>query len=448
MKYNPPERLGELKESELGLVPTSWTVRKLSETSIDIIDGDRGVNYPKQGEFKKKGYCLFLSAKNVTEDGFDFSDNIFISREGDERLNKGKLQRHDIVITTRGTVGNVGKYGYDIAYDNVRINSGMVIIRNKSNEFNSNFLYWLLRSRIIKQQFNAIVSGSAQPQLPIRDLKYVNLPIPSIKEQYFIATILDSLSSKMKLTKDMNRTLESIAQTLFKHWFIDFEFPDENGQPYKSSGGEMVDSELGDIPNGWSFNHLKDLGQIVCGKTPSTKVYDHFGEDYPFIKIPDMRGQVFTEITETRLSQKGSNLMRRKKLPPMSVCVSCIATPGLVTLTSVESYTNQQINSIICKDTVNPYYVYFQMKAKRNEIFAKGSSGTATLNLNTGEFSKIQILIPSQNVMEKFHRLIQTMFNRILSNQRESYTLTEIRGQILPKLISGKIRVPLEGTNV
>ncbi|MCL4322921.1 MAG: restriction endonuclease subunit S [Candidatus Thermoplasmatota archaeon] len=314
------------------------------------------------------------------------------------------------------------------------------------NEIDPDFLYYSITTERYTNYLSGIAetSTTAYPSITSEVIAESFIHCPPLEEQHSISKILSDLDSKIELNQQMNKTLEAMAQTLFKHWFIDFEFPDESGQPYKSSGGEMVDSEIDKIPIGWSVNQVKDLGQIVCGKTPSTKISDHFGEDYPFIKIPDMRGLLFTEKTETKLSKKGSNLILNKKLPPMSVCVSCIATPGLVTLTSIESYTNQQINSIICKDTVSPYYVYFQMKAKRNEILAKGSSGTATLNLNTGDFSNIWVLIPSQNVMENFHRLVQPMFNQILSNQREFYTLTEIRDQILPRLISGKIRIPME----
>lgn len=357
------------------------------------------------------------------------------------------LKRDDVLISTvRPNLKH-----YCIIRDELQCtiaSTGFAVLSPKNVD--PGFLFYSVITDIFTNYLSAIAetSTTAYPSITASVISESKIPYPQIPEQKAIANILSNLDKKIGLNQQMNQTLESIAQTIFKHWFIDFEFPDENGQPYKSSGGEMVDSELEEIPKGWNFNQLKDIGHIVCGKTPSTKIFDYFGEDYPFIKIPDMRGQIFTEKTDTRLSQKGSKLLSNKKLSPLSVCVSCIATPGLVSLTSIESYTNQQINSIICNGDVSPYYVYFQMKAKRNEIFAKGSSGTATLNLNTGEFSKIQVLLPSHNVMDRFHRIVQPMFDRILSNQRGSDSLTEIRNLLIPRLITGRIRVPLEDIDV
>ena len=110
----------------------------------DIIDGDRGKNYPKQNEFLNQGYCLFLNAGNVTSDGFSFEENVFVSEEKDNLLRKGKLQRGDIVYTTRGTVGNAAFYSATVPFDNIRINSGMVILRCHENIVDKKYLYQIL----------------------------------------------------------------------------------------------------------------------------------------------------------------------------------------------------------------------------------------------------------------------------------------------------------------
>lgn len=165
-------------EFENGL-PIDWKVIKLDDI-LQIIDGDRGMNYPKQNEFMPDGYCLFLNAGNVTINGFDFSNNNFISKENDLKLRKGKLIRNDIVVTTRGTIGNIAYYNKYVPYTNIRINSGMVIIREKIHEVNSIFLYHLLKSYSVKKAFEQYSSGSAQPQLPIKDMKRVKVILPTI----------------------------------------------------------------------------------------------------------------------------------------------------------------------------------------------------------------------------------------------------------------------------
>ncbi|TXT23556.1 MAG: type I restriction enzyme S subunit [Gallionellaceae bacterium] len=163
-----------------------------AEAPFEIIDGDRGKNYPKQDEFHGSGHCLFLSATNVTKSGFDFSTCQFIDEKKDAALNKGKLQREDIVLTTRGTIGNTAYFNDAVAFDHLRINSGMVILRCDRNKLLPAFLYHFLRSPSFYSQANGLRSGVAQPQLPIRDMRQVRLPLPSLPEQCRIAGILSA----------------------------------------------------------------------------------------------------------------------------------------------------------------------------------------------------------------------------------------------------------------
>ncbi len=144
----------------------------------EFIDGDRGKNYPTFDEFRKEGYCLFLNASNVTANGFNFDTCQFISQEKDEAMNKGHLSRGDIVLTSRGTIGNVAYYNNYIKYPNVRINSGMLIIRPKEERYKPVFLYTLLKSSYMKSAIEELQSGSAQPQLPIKDLQKAKFKVP------------------------------------------------------------------------------------------------------------------------------------------------------------------------------------------------------------------------------------------------------------------------------
>ena len=154
----------------------NWIKLKLSSAPLEILDGDRGKNYPKQNELSETGDCLFLSARNVTSNGFSFTDTSFISYEKDRLLGKGKLIRNDIILTTRGTVGNVAFYSTKIPFDDIRINSGMVIIRPNVREMTPEFTYYLFIS--LEEEFEIFGSGSAQPQLPIRDLEQISFFSP------------------------------------------------------------------------------------------------------------------------------------------------------------------------------------------------------------------------------------------------------------------------------
>ena len=145
---------------------------------VDFIDGDRGKNYPTFDEFAPTGYCLFLNASNVTSTGFNFDTCMFVTEEKDKSMNKGHLSLYDIVLTSRGTLGNVALYDRHIRYENMRINSGMIIIRPKTNQFSPYFIYALLKSSYMKAAIERFRSGSAQPQLPIKDLQKISFEIP------------------------------------------------------------------------------------------------------------------------------------------------------------------------------------------------------------------------------------------------------------------------------
>jgi len=158
-------------------LPEGWEAVRFG-TLVEIIDGDRGVNYPKQDEFFNEGYCLFLNAGNVTKSGFNFENNAFITENKDGLLRKGKLVRNDIILTTRGTVGNVAYYSKHIPYGVMRINSGMVILRD-SGEVSPEFLYIMLRNDAIQKMIDLFSSGSAQPQLPIKDMRKLKIIKPT-----------------------------------------------------------------------------------------------------------------------------------------------------------------------------------------------------------------------------------------------------------------------------
>ena len=175
-------------------LPAGWKTNTINDLPLKIIDGDRGKNYPKQSDFTTSGHCVFLNIKNVTTSGFDFTNVMFITESKDNQLRNGKLNRGDIVLTTRGTLGNTAYYGDIVDYHNLRINSGMVIIRVDSNQINQNFLCYFIKSVYFSEQVNKFKTGSAQPQLPINILNRFVVIIPNtIEEQNQIVTKIEKL---------------------------------------------------------------------------------------------------------------------------------------------------------------------------------------------------------------------------------------------------------------
>ena len=185
---------------------------------FEIEDGDRGNNYPKKEELLEKGDCLFLSAKNVTEDGFVFKENVFISQDKDKKLRTGKLKRHDFVMMTRGTIGNIAYYAPDIPYDNIRINSGMVIIRIKQG-FEPLYFLQAMRSDNVKFQINNLITGAAVPQLPIHLIKKISLKLADNTKQKEFAEKVEQINDSIIAQQEELEQFETLFQSLLQEAF-------------------------------------------------------------------------------------------------------------------------------------------------------------------------------------------------------------------------------------
>lgn len=329
-------------------------------------------------------------------------------------------------ILTIGRSGNVGKpYFYEEAWAH---NTTLYVDDFKGND--PKFLYYLCQT----MPFANFGGGSAVPTLNRNHIHPLETKIPvKVEDQRRIASILSSLDRKIELNNKINADLEEMAQAIFKNWFVDFE-------PFKN--GKFVDSELGMIPEGWKVGCLGDMGAVVCGKTPSKANSNYYGGDIPFIKIPDMHGNVFVENSEDRLTEEGSLSQIKKLIPPYSLMVSCIATVGLVSINTKPSHTNQQINTVIPHNKSALFYLYQHIK--NNEEFLKnmGRGGTTTLNVNTKSFSNIRLLIPSEIALDQFHGIVEGLFKKIELNMHESRTLSLLRDTLLPRLMSGELEVP------
>ncbi|HDO7520804.1 TPA: restriction endonuclease subunit S [Escherichia coli] len=322
--------------------------------------------------------------------------------------NKALINEQGIIIGRKGTVGKAYlTYGpfwcIDTAY---------YILPNPS-KYDFVFLFYLLKTLGLEE----LNEDSAVPGLN-RDTAYSQeILLPSLPEQKAIASVLSSLDDKIDLLHRQNKTLESMAETLFRQWFI------EDAQIH------------------WTEKKLSSFGSIICGKTPSKKNSLYFGNDVPFLKIPDMHGKVFVFKSTDNLSFAGEHSQSKKTIPPGSICVSCIATVGLVCITDVSMQTNQQINSIIPNKEYYKYFLYLLMKSMGDELNNLASGGTATLNLNTGDFSNITFLSPSENELKIFHQSISSLFDKLKFNSKQINIIENLRDTLLPKLMSGEVQV-------
>lgn len=382
-------------------------------------------------EAYKGGDYHLIRSQNVLDFAFSKDGLASINDEQANKLKNVEIIQGDVLLNITGdSVARCCIVPSEILP--ARVNQHVAIIRPRKEELDNHYLLYYLQH--YKRQLLQIASaGATRNAITKAMIENLILPCPkSLDDQRRIASILSSLDRKIELNNKINANLEEMAQAIFKNWFVDFE-------PFKD--GKFVDSELGMIPEGWKVGCLGDMGAVVCGKTPSKSNSNYYGGDIPFIKIPDMHGNVFVESSEDRLTELGSLSQIKKLIPPYSLMVSCIATVGLVSINTKPSHTNQQINTVIPHNKSALFYLYQYIKNNEELLKNMGRGGTTTLNVNTRSFSNIRLLIPSEIALEQFHRVVEGLFKKIELNLHESRTLSTLRDTLLPRLMSGELEV-------
>ena len=279
-----------------------------------------------------------------------------------------------------------------------------------------------------------MIPGSTVDRIPLIEFPSFKVRIPPLPTQRKIAAILSAYDDLIENNTRRIALLEQMAQLLYREWFVRFRFPGHESV-------RMVESELGEIPEGWRIRKLEQFGEIVTGKTPSKKVPEYYDNYMPFIKIPDMHGNMFCIQTSDSLSKAGAESQENKTLPPNSLCVSCIGSAGLVTITTVPSQTNQQINSIILRDETDREFLYFALVGLEQTIQQYGATGATMVNLSRGKFIDLQVLYPGSEILDVYHRLTFPQFDEIRVLQLKNEILRRTRDLLLPRLISGEVDV-------
>lgn len=395
--------------------------RQLGDVAIQFIDGDRGKNYPSNNEFSNVGYCLFLNAKNVTPDGFSFGEVSFITQKKDAMLRKGKLEKNDVVLTTRGTVGNVAFYGERVLYSNVRINSGMLIIRPDPSVFCPEYVYWLFRSDVIQDQIKRFRSGTAQPQLPISSIKKFEIPLVDIKTQEKIAAILSALDEKIATNRAINDNLEQQAAALFESWFVDYN-------PWS-----------GIQPSEWTNAPLGTFVEIKRGGSPRP-IQDYLSDSgLRWLKISDVTSLSSPFVLEIKEHIKEEGLKKTVFLHAGELVLSNSATPGIPKILDVDTCIHDGW-LYFPKSELSKYYLYLFFKHIRKELVSLGN-GSVFTNLKTDILKAFPATKADKVTLKKFDALVSPLFDAMLNADRENLKLATMRDSLLPKLMSGEIDV-------
>lgn len=410
---------------------SEWKEYRLGD--ISDITKLSGFEFTEHFNYSEDGEIIALRALNVREGILDLDNVKRIKLEVSNKLVRSKLFAGDILFTYVGA--NIGQFA--LINENNKFHLAPNICRIRVNQLcDPYFLYTYFRSKDFQYVLKNFAVGSSQPTLPMGNLRKVPIKIPPIGIQLNVSSLFSSLDDKIELNNKINQELETLAQTLFKQWFIDFEFPNESGEPYKSSCGEMVDSELGEIPLGWEVDSLDNVAEFLNGlalqKFPAESDYEFL----PVIKIRELRQK------NTSNSDKASvNIPEKYIIEDGDVLFSWSGSLMIDFWTNGKGALNQHLFKVTSKKYPKWYY-YLWTKHHLTEFIAIAESKATTMgHIQRQHLTNAKVLVPTEYIINNFSLVFEPIISKIIDNRIECVELIKLRDTLLPKLISGELEI-------
>ena len=432
-------------------IPEGWKMRKMGEVAILF----KLVWKPGNQDFKYIG-LEHINQGDLTINGYGFSSKL--------ESNKFYFKRNDVLF---GKLRPYFRKVWKAKFDGV-CSTDIWVIRSKEGNSQDFIFYFFANPEFI----NKSTVGSIGTKMPRADWSYllnIEYNFPSFPEQHAIAAVLSFLDDKIELLREQNKTLEAIAQAIYKRWFVDFEFPIEDetsklpslkgGEPegrggfdntlqlkgYKSSGGKMVKSELGEIPEGWEVGKIKDLIDILPGFAFSSADFSKEGQ-YKLVTIKNVQDRYFNPQTKDNLRKLPKKMPDYCILESGDILISLTGNVGRICLANGKDYLlNQRVAKLRAKNENDHAFTYLLFL--QDSIFSliqNTASGTAQQNLSPIQLKEINIIIADRKILDKFGIVANKLIKKIKNNISQIQTLSALRDSLLPKLMSGKIRVPVK----
>jgi type I restriction enzyme S subunit len=419
---------------------TCWATRPLGDVA-DFINGDRGKNYPTSSDYVGSG-IPFVSASDLDGRSVNLSGATFISEEAYDRLGNGKILEGDILFCLRGSVG---KIGLAKGIPKGAIASSLVIIRPKEG-VSLDFLYYILSSSIGKSIARELDNGSVQGNLSVRELKQVEIELPEHQEQKAIAHILGTLDDKIELNRKTNETLEAMAKALFKSWFVDFD-PVRAKAEGRPTGlvaeisdlfpDSFEDSELGEIPGGWQVKALDEIAHFLNGLALQKFPPEDGAATLPVIKIAQLKKGDSTGADRCSTAVPSDYVVRDG-----DVLFSWSGSLAVDIWCGGDGALNQHLFKVTSK-TYGKWFFYQWVK-HHLPVFQEIAQGKATTmgHIQRHHLSEAKVLNPPPSLLAAMDSAFTALLDRAFGLRRQSKDLGSIRDALLPKLISGEIRIP------
>lgn len=411
-----------------------WKHYKMDDVIDEISMGPFGSDVKKEF-YVNKGIPI-LNGSNLQ--GIKLQENSFgyLTEEKADSLNKCNAHRGDIIVTHRGTLGQIVYVPSNSKYDRYVISQSQFRFRCKPDLVDVQYLVYYFHTREGQYKILANASQVGVPALAraTSTFRLIDIKLPSLADQRRIASILSSLDRKIELNNKINADLEEMAQAIFKNWFVDFE-------PFKD--GKFVDSELGMIPEGWKVGRLDEIADVVGGSTPSKAKPEYYTQKgIAWLTPKDLSNHpaVYTSRGEIDITEEGYNSTSTKLMPKGTILFTSRAPIGYISIAQNDICTNQGFKSLVPRKA-GTCFLYCFLKYVTPEI-EKKSTGSTFKEASGALMKSLQVIMPEQKVFEEFEEIVSPLFARIESLEKENSRLSTLRDTLLPRLMSGEIEVP------
>ena len=401
---------------------------KLGDLCSDVVDCPHSTP-----EWKNEGIRVIRNF-NIVNGSLDFSNGFFVDEETfEKRTQRACPEFEDLVISREAPMGAVC-----MIPENLKCCLGQRLVLLKINKelADSNYILFAIQSQFVQKQIQIIdQTGSIVSNLNIPDLKSLRIPLPSLPEQKKIACVLSALDDKIALNKKMNQKLEAMAKRLYDYWFVQYDFPDKNGHPYKTTGGPMTYNPTlkREIPAGWDDGVLSDIANITMGQSPDGASYNEDGEGMIFYQGSTDFGMRFPTVRQyttapTRFAKKGDILM------------SVRAPVGAVNIANTDCCIGRGLSALNSK-LGSLSHLYFLIDVFKKTFENKNTVGTTFGSITKDELYALPVVIPDKSVIEQFEKMAKPIFDRQMKLGEESNRLTKLRDKLLPLLMNGQVLV-------
>lgn len=419
------------------------------EDCLDALIDYRGKT-PRKTDF---GIPL-ITAKVVKSGRIETPDEFIAEEDYGTWMTRGYPEVGDVVLTTEAPLGEVAQ----IKFLPVALAQRIVTLRGKRDLLDSGYLLYLMQSQGMQEKLAGRSSGTTVMGIKQSELRKIEVTLPPIAEQCAITNILGTLDDKIELNRKQNKTLEAMARTLYKAWFVDFEpvraklegrwqrsqsLPGLPMHLYDLFPDRLIDSELGEIPEGWGVGSFSDTVEIIGGGTPKTSNPGYWGGDIPWFSVVDTpkTGEVFVVDTEKSITQEGLDGSSARLIPKGTTIISARGTVGNLAIASRDMTFNQSCYGLRGADGTGDYFVYLLAMQMVSQLKSM-AHGSVFSTITRQTFEATQRPEPPPAIFQEFEKYVAPWFEVILSNVESSRSLAQLRDTLLPKLISGELRVP------